>query len=64
MFWFAGRLGRDKVCALVKGDVDMPSDFAGVVYTQMDDGGGWKSKLFQELTAGGYKDLNWPAALA
>ena len=29
MFWFAGRLGRDKVCALVKGNIDMPSDFCG-----------------------------------
>jgi predicted nucleotide-binding protein len=64
MFWFAGRLGRDKVCALVKGDVDMPSDFAGVVYTPMDAHGGWKSKLLQELDAAGYKNLNWPAALS
>jgi len=37
MFWFAGRLGRDKVCALVKGAIEMPSDFAGVVYTPMDE---------------------------
>jgi predicted nucleotide-binding protein len=64
MFWFAGRLGRDKVCALVKGNIDMPTDFAGVVYTPMDDHGGWKSKLLQELAAAGYKNLNWPAALA
>jgi predicted nucleotide-binding protein len=39
MFWFAGRLGRDKVCALVKGSIEMPTDFAGVVYTAMDDHG-------------------------
>ncbi|UFZ06126.1 nucleotide-binding protein [Bradyrhizobium ontarionense] len=64
MFWFAGRLGREKVCALVKGDVDMPSDFAGLIYTSMDDHGGWKSKLLQELNAAGYSDLNWAAALA
>lgn len=64
MFWFAGRLGRDKVCALVKGHIDMPSDFAGVVYTPMDDHGGWKGKLLQELAAAGYKDLNWPAAMS
>jgi predicted nucleotide-binding protein len=64
MFWFAGRLGRAKVCALVKGNIDMPSDFAGVVYTPMDDHGGWKSKLLQELAAAGYQNLNWQAALA
>lgn len=64
MFWFAGRLGREKVCALVKGQVEMPSDFAGVVYTPMDDHGGWKAKLLQELDAAGYKNLNWPAALS
>lgn len=64
MFWFAGRLGRDKVCVLVKGDVEMPSDVAGVGYTPLDDHGGWKSKLLQELEAAGYADLNWRAATA
>jgi len=64
MFWFAGRLGRDKVCALVKGEIEMPSDFAGLVYTQMDNHGGWKAKLLQELNSAGYKNLNWAAALA
>jgi predicted nucleotide-binding protein len=64
MFWFAGRLGRDKVCALVKGHIEMPTDFAGVVYTPMDEHGGWKSKLLQELAAAGYKKLDWQTALA
>jgi predicted nucleotide-binding protein len=64
MFWFAGRLGRRHVCALVKGDLEMPSDVAGIVYTPMDEHGGWKSKLLQELAAAGYENLNWPAALA
>jgi predicted nucleotide-binding protein len=64
MFWFAGRLGREKVCALVKGDIEMPSDFACIVYTHMDAHGGWKAKLLQELHEAGYKNLNWPAALS
>jgi predicted nucleotide-binding protein len=64
MFWFAGRLGRDRVCALVKEEVEMPSDFAGVGYTPMDNHGGWKSKLLQELDAAGYKQLDWKKALA
>ena len=64
MFWFAGRLGRDRVCALIKGDVEMPSDVAGVGYTAMDQHGGWKTRLLQELDAAGYKNLDWKKALA
>jgi predicted nucleotide-binding protein len=64
MFWFAGRLGRDRVCALVKSGVEMPSDFAGVGYTPMDIHDGWKNKLLQELDAAGYKNIDWRKALA
>lgn len=63
MFWFAGRLGRKGVCALKKGDVEMPSDFAGVAYTEMDDRGAWKAALLKELEAAGYT-INWSKALA
>jgi predicted nucleotide-binding protein len=62
MFWFAGRLGRDRVCVLVKGEVDMPSDIAGVGYTPMDDHGGWKTKLLSELEEAGYENLDWRKA--
>lgn len=51
--FFIGRLGRSKVCALVKGNVETPSDYDGVVYTELDDAGGWKTKLTQELKAAG-----------
>jgi len=63
MFWFAGKLGRQRVCALKKGDVEMPSDFAGVGYTEMDDREGWKTKLLRELDAAGY-EVDWRKALA
>jgi predicted nucleotide-binding protein len=63
MFWFAGRLGRNRVCALRKGDIEMPSDFAGIVYTDMDDRGAWKHELLRELQAAGYK-VDWGKALA
>ena len=63
MFWFAGRLGRDRVCALIKGDVEMPSDFAGVGYTTMDDQGAWKAKVLRELKTAGY-EIDWEKALA
>lgn len=52
--YFVGRLGRDRVCALRKGPVEMPSDYVGVVYTEFDDSGGWKSALARELDAAGY----------
>ena len=39
--YFLGRLGRERVCALTKGNVEIPSDYVGVVYIPLDDGG-WK----------------------
>lgn len=63
MFWFAGKLGRRRVCALRKGNVEMPSDFAGVGYTDMDDRGAWKAELLKELEAAGYT-VDWKKALA
>jgi predicted nucleotide-binding protein len=54
MFWFAGRLGCDRAASR-QGDIDMPSDVAGVGYTPMDDHGGRKSKLLGELEEAGYK---------
>ncbi|MGN4154481.1 TIR domain-containing protein [Burkholderia gladioli] len=57
--YFIGRLGRARVCALKRGAVDIPSDFAGVVWENMDDGNGWKLALARELKAADYQvDLN------
>jgi predicted nucleotide-binding protein len=57
--YFVGTLGRANVCALVRGKVEVPSDFAGVVYETFDDGGAWKFVLGRELRAAGYSvDLN------
>jgi len=53
--FFIGRLGREGVCALTKGDVEIPSDYAGVVYIPLDDFDGWKQKLFQELKTTGFQ---------
>jgi predicted nucleotide-binding protein len=53
MFWFAGKLGRSKVCALKKGELEVPSDFAGVVYTPVDERGAWKTDLLKELQTAG-----------
>ena len=51
--YLIGKLGRDKVCALVKGDVETPGDISGVVYTKMDDNGAWKLLLARNLKAAG-----------
>jgi predicted nucleotide-binding protein len=57
--YFAARLGRDKTLVLTRGDVEMPSDFLGLVYEAMDKGEGWKMRLARELKAAGFDiDLN------
>ena len=40
---------------LRKGDVEIPSDLYGVIYTDMDASDGWKLKLARELKAAGLK---------
>lgn len=52
--YFVGRLGRDKVCGLLKGDIEIPTDYVGTVYVRWDDAGAWKMSLAKELDAAGY----------
>lgn len=56
--YFIGRLGREKVCALKRGQVEIPSDFAGVIWENMDGGNGWKQALGRELEAAGHP-IDW-----
>ncbi|MGO7135773.1 TIR domain-containing protein [Rhizobium leguminosarum] len=56
--YFMAHLGRENVCALMRGKVEIPSDFAGVVWEAMDDSGGWKSALARELEAAGHL-IDW-----
>ena len=51
--FFIGRLGRGRVCALTKGDVEIPSDYAGVLYIPLDGSDYWRWKLSQELESAG-----------
>lgn len=51
---FVGKIGRERTCALVKGNIEILSDYYGVIYIPMDDGGGWKVRLFQEIKSVGY----------
>lgn len=51
--FFIGKLGRDRVCALVVDDVEIPSDNDGVLYIQMDGANGWQFQLLRELNSAG-----------
>ena len=56
--YFIAKLGRERVCALKRGRVEIPSDFAGVVWEDMDSNGGWKQRLGRELEAAG-QSIDW-----
>jgi predicted nucleotide-binding protein len=55
--YFVGHLGRKHVCALYKGGVELPSDYDGVAWINMD--GDWRLLLARELKAAGFSiDMN------
>lgn len=56
--YFIARLGRENVCTFKKGELEIPSDFAGIVWTLMDASGGWRLELAKELKAAGYT-IDW-----
>jgi predicted nucleotide-binding protein len=45
----------------VKGKVERPSDFDGVVYISLDQGS-WKTELGKELEASGF-EIDWNAVM-
>lgn len=52
--YLIGKLGRPRVAAVVKGQVETPNDISGVVYIPFDDNGRWKDTLKSEMRAVGY----------
>ena len=57
--YFIGLLGREKVCALYENEVEIPSDYAGILFVKIDQNSNWKMELLRELKAAGYKiDIN------
>lgn len=52
--YLIGKLGRSRVSAVVKGQIETPNDISGVVYVAMDDGGNWQEELKKELRSVGY----------
>jgi len=59
--YFLGKLSRSRVCALYK-NVEIPSDYQGVLYVEYDTSGGWRTKLAQELVEAGFS-INLEALL-
>ena len=56
---FLGKLGRTRVAVLYEADVEMPSDYSGVLYIRLEDRGGWPFQLGKEINAAGIAvDLN------
>jgi predicted nucleotide-binding protein len=56
--YFLGKLGRERVCTLKIGEVEIPSDWRGVIDEPFDASGGWKQTLARELGAAKY-DIDW-----
>lgn len=56
--YFIGKLSRERVCALKSGDLEIPSDVLGVVYTDFDPAGAWRIALGKELDSAGY-EFDW-----
>ncbi len=51
--YFIGKLGRDKVRLLKRGDTVIPSDLQGILYDTYDTAGTWRIKLAKEIQAVG-----------
>ncbi len=49
--YFIGKLGRKHVCPLLTEDIEVPSDYLGVLYKILDENGGWRAALAGELQA-------------
>ena len=55
--FFIGALRPEHVAALVKGEIDLPSDYDGVIFISMDKED-WRTKLAKELEAAHY-EIDW-----
>jgi predicted nucleotide-binding protein len=57
--YFIGTLGRERVAAIYQQDVEIPSDYGGVLFIPHDEAGSWQLQLAKEIKAAGVKiDLN------
>jgi len=51
--YFLGRLGRNRVCVLYSSNVEIPSDYSGVLYIPLDEQGAWHFSIAKEMKAAG-----------
>lgn len=57
--YFIGKLGRTHVAAIVKGNIEIPTDISGILYIGVDNSDAWKMMLAKEIKGAGYNiDLN------
>ena len=57
--YFMARLGRERVVGLYKGELELPSDYQGVVYIDADNKETWQLQLARELSEAGLSvDMN------
>ncbi|HEU4556698.1 MAG TPA: TIR domain-containing protein [Longimicrobium sp.] len=57
--FFASKLGRSRISVLYEEDIEIPSDFSGIIFIPIDASGGWKFQLARELKIAGLPiDLN------
>lgn len=54
--YFIGKLTRKRVCTLKSGEIEIPSDWRGIIDEPFD--GGWQKTLARELKAAGY-EIDW-----
>lgn len=54
--YFLGKIGKSKVLLLKAGNIEIPSDLQGILYTEVDNisNGYWKSKVVKELVEVGF----------
>ena len=58
--YLLGGLGGERVCALYKEGVELPSDIRDVAYVPMDSDDDWKLKLSQGMRKAGLPvDMSW-----
>ncbi len=54
--YFIGKLGRERVCCLYKGDIELPSDMQGIVYVSFNDSiYEQRPMIINELNEAGYE---------
>jgi hypothetical protein len=53
--YFIAKLGRERVCPLQIGEVELPSDIHGIVYVRYDKEGEWRHRLAEEINTAGIK---------